>query len=468
MNISVTNIVKRYGEKTVLNNVSIFFNSSLIHALVGQNGAGKSTLAGIISGNVEMDSGSIIIDDKECHIKNTKQAIEKGIILVHQTPLLADELTVKENLLLLQKGFILKELPDAFYELKKIWCPTLDINAKIKNLGGNHRFFVSLLQALMQKPKCLILDEPGALLTEAERAMLYVNLKQKAIDGINIIVITHNFTESSTYADTITVLNKGIVEQHFNTACEYRNSQYAIKPQINHGNMTNRDFNDELCFEIDNVSAAILNKPALLNASIKCTFGQITAVKGLQEAALGTLEDILTGQCRQKIKGTAVINTSILPVKLDLSHKTLTAAFLRKHKTAIVPSDRKYKASNPLLTVEQLVSVYCKKNTDINAEKIIDKAQIEAKRTQLVKELSGGMLQRLILERELSTNPRFLILCNPMQALDIQTQNKLSHRLIELKNKGIAILIIGTSDLDESICDRLYKIEGGVVKGVKL
>lgn len=476
MKIEVHGISKKYLLKTALDSVTASFDSGKIHALVGDNGAGKSTLASIISGNIEPSEGQLIIDNEEVHFASAKNALAKGIVIVHQRPNLASSLKVKENIALSLRystenkinhtGFFLTHTPDELEALRQKWAPSVSMNSYVKDIGGNLRFYVSLLSALMRHPQCLILDEPSAFLDQDERKKLYENLKTLSKSGTNIIIITHSAAEASTYANTITVLKDGKLEGNFFSGKDYsdylsKNSKSAFIPQ------------ESLLQKIESKTAAVFekltskpkNRPSLFNADFIVNYGEITAITGLKEAALGTLEDVVTAMDTSWSSGKVTLTSKDnKTISKDIKLRGYSPRFLRKMKVAIVPSDRTYRATNPDLTVEEMLSVYVKKDKKDYAYKLIHQAQISITSDQKVSSLSGGMMQRLILEREFNSNPSIIILCNPMQGLDIESQGKLCKRIIEAAKEGCGILIIGASDFPLTVCSKVYQMESGFLK----
>ena len=173
LNLSVQNLVLKYPKKTVLNGVSLDFNHSQIHALIGENGAGKSSLIKIICGDILPTAGKILLNQKEAAIKSPADAIKYGIVCVHQRPLLADSISIIENLMLGAASFDRKRAR----ELLSLWIPGIDEKRLIKNCSGDIRFFTSLTGALLKNPGLLILDEPSALLNSDQRDFLFEKLK---------------------------------------------------------------------------------------------------------------------------------------------------------------------------------------------------------------------------------------------------------------------------------------------------
>ncbi|MCR5621586.1 MAG: ATP-binding cassette domain-containing protein [Treponema sp.] len=506
MDIETISLTKAYPLKTALHGVSVQLKGGCIHALVGENGAGKSTLANMLAGSLVPTSGSILLDGREAAFASAADALERGIVLVRQRPLLSESLSAWENITLktggdstrkgfMGGGFFLRPPSPELLKLKDFWCPTLKLKTKVRDLGGNMRFYISLIGSLMRKPSCLILDEPSAFLSAGERTALYAKLREYADNGMNVIVITHSYSEAVTYPDTVSLLKDGELVRQFKSREEYKEyyqnnsgihgtaqdadqtilqgqdaASLSDSPptiQDRHAPAQNRPAPGEStpCLRLCGASVKSKSKPALLDATIEARYGEITAVTGVKEAAMETLEDLLTGLEDGKESGSLrFTDRHGRSTEETLSKKRLSAAFIRQHGGAIVPSDKNYRASNPALTVLQMLSVYATSEKDKKklARSLVDEAGIAIDLSEKCSALSGGMLQRLILARELSTNPDFLILCNPMHGLDIASQGRLCRKLETLASQGKAILLLGAEDFPLSRCSRVYGLEGGM------
>lgn len=500
MTIETRSLTKAYPLKTALKDVSILLEEGKIHALVGENGAGKSTLANLIAGSLVPSSGTILIDGREAVFSCAADALARNIVLVRQRPLLSESLSAWENIILKtpadgkqgifkQGSFFLKAPSDAFLRLKDCWCPALNLNAKVRDLGGNMRFYISLIGSLMRHPACLILDEPSAFLSVEERKFLYEELRNYADGGMNVIVITHSYSEAVTYPDTVSLLRDGHLVRQFKDREAYKEyyqtsarasgtvqdtspsvqscRSIPAVPQGSPAPAANRPASStgRPCLRLEGASVRSRNKPALLNATLTACYGEITAVTGVKEAAMETLEDLLTGLEDEKEAGLfCFTDCSGKEEELRLTSKKLTASFIRKRKGAVVPSDKTFRASNPGLSVLQMLSVYEKKEADREAQarRLAAQADIPIDLHERCAALSGGMLQRLILARELSTNPDFLILCNPMHGLDIDSQGRLCRQLEQLAAQDKAILLLGAEDFPLSLCSRVYSLESGM------
>ena len=373
MTLELRDISLRYSKKIVLQNLSIRFEGAKIHALLGENGAGKSTTANIICGELQPDSGELFLDDKPVIFANPKAAIEHGICYVHQTPMLADSISVRENLLL----GIKKEYQKNIEPVTKMWIPTLNLATRVKELSGGMRFFIALCSALIKQPKLLLLDEPTALLDDTQKAFLFENLTTLAQNGMNIILITHNMDEAEKYCDTIDFLEEG---------------KLAPKKPLPKLNAKNR--NDK-----------------------------ITLIQDLTDDGQATLEKKLINWI----------------VSSD------------RKSCAIIPTNRKYTASNPNLTVLQMLTsaLDIPENQKLQAAlEMINNAGVNITPSEKCKNLSGGMLQKLIFERELYNNPSFLLLCNPLQGLDTLTCNRTIERIKKTAQNGACVLVLANGKLE--------------------
>ena len=295
--------------------------------------------------------------------------------------MLADSITVKENLLLgLNKEQKARLLPVA-----KKWLPELNLNTLTKAYGADTRFFIALSSALIKEPRVLILDEPSALLDNEQEKFLFENLRELAAGGMNIIIITHNYEEAKKYCDTIDYLEDGVLVQ-------------GKKLE------------------------------------------QVRPFESLRDRRSGNTE---------KIK----LITGLAQDGLDEMEKKLIAEN-HSAEVGIIPTDRKYTGSNPNLTIEQMLTAALNipenQKPDV-ARKMIEASGVNIQPNEKCSCLSGGMLQKLMLEREFYQNPKTLILCNPLQGLDVKNCRKTLERIQKAAQDGanITILSYGAFPLEE-------------------
>ena len=457
--LEIKDINVSFFSKDVLKNVSLSFEEGKIHALFGENGAGKSTLAKVLCGDLVPSSGEIFINNKKVVFTEPKDAIKNGICCVHQRPLLADSVSIKENILLGAP----KVSNETIKNQLKEFIPEKNFNSLVKNLSGAQRFFVSLCCALLKNPKYLILDEPTILLDQEQRVLLFTKLKNLTKNGITIIIITHIGKDIIEYTDTTTFINDGVITKQFVESKTLQNiSDFSVS--INHTNNTN---NHNFYIEYKNITYRPINKPSIFDVSFLAKSNEITLIKGLKESGLETLEDAITGMSTTTFSGTIKITNNENDFFIKNNKTKISVGMLRnnEYRFAIIPSNKTFRASNPNLTVLQLVCCYKlnekQKNLIEYTKHIIKKANINTTYNQKAKTLSGGMLQRLILERELDTNPKVLILCESLQGLDKQSSLNFCNRILNHVSKGNIAIALHNSEFPENICNAVYTLNNG-------
>lgn len=473
MALSVEHVSKSFGKKLALSDINVKLSGGAIHAFVGENGAGKSTLAKLISGKIFPDDGRITKDENE------------KIVFVEQRPVVAESIKIKENIFLGIKET--KENNEKLKSLVKKICPNLNVNAMTKDSGGSERFYASLLNCLLRDFTVLILDEPGAYLTVKERDVLFENLSELKKQNKNIIVITHAKKEIIKYSDDIFLLKKGklifsVSEIYNKTQSEKEKILETIEKSIKESSAeifgqerlqnTTETVSEKkkFVFECENLSCAPLDMPLIYDVSFSAESGSVVLVKGLNEAGLLTLENCITGMA-SKIKGGRFIFSA---ENKRYEFKKLTPEILRKKlngllkiKTGIVPSDKTMRGTNPELTVSEMMypalSDVSFNEYDSFVEKIIERSGVNIRKDEKVKSLSGGMLQRLMLERELFSDPDFVILCQPLTGLDMFKTKIICEKIMDLKKKNCAVLVLSSEDLPDNIADKVFFLSGGTL-----
>lgn len=468
MAIKLEHISKSFEKKVALSNINISFSKGKIYALVGENGAGKSTLVKIISKRILPSKGSINFTENE------------KVKIVEQRPLIAESISIKENIFLGVKES--KKNISRLNNLISQWCPSLELNSIVKNIGGNFRFYTSLLNCLLCDFDVLILDEPAAYLDDAERENLYIQLNKLKEENICVIVITHSKKEIIEYADDVYLLKKGIVEESFfniqnsnqkekiihsieKSIMNYEKNLYDNSSEKKLTNIKNNFY-----LQVKNISCRPLDKPLINNISFEIKDGQIIMINGLSESGLLTLEDCISGMNNNLDLGEIIFykdNKKSVVKKVDPIYLRKTLVKEIGLKIAIVPSNKTLRSSNPELTIFQTIFPFLENIPFSKYESIVNKiilqAKIDASSKDKIKSLSGGMLQRLILERELFLNPDLLILCEPFAGLDIEKMENISQKILNLKQNGKSVLILSSENLLFELCDKIYRLEGGKI-----
>lgn len=377
--LQLQDICVKYSYKTVLTGVSLDFEPGKIYSLLGENGAGKSTLAHVLCGDIQPTSGSIYLNEKKLKFRKPKDAIKSGIVCVHQRPLLAPSLSIRDNLRIGISHQMTKRIP----EFAQNWLPGRDLSKPTGNLSEEEAFNTSLTGALLKSPCLLILDEPPFLDKEKIRGL--------AQSGLIIIVITHSFKEAIEKSDQVVLLKDG-----------------QVLEKTPASQITEEDIRQKL-FGLTKTIA----QPDFIEE------------KDITE------EEVM--KLREGISGSSPKMTKVASSKMT------------GHSIGYIPSDKTFRASNPNLTIFQLCSAY---HTSLKQEvleeyskALLTKADVNIKLHEKALCLSGGMLQRLILERELAEEPEELYLFDPTHGLDLEATERLYTRLEGLAKKGTKIII---------------------------
>ena len=196
---------------TALDGISLSFARGEIHTVLGENGAGKSTLMNILSGLISPTEGCVKIDGCAVGFSSPEAALSLGIAMVHQRPLLSDDLSVLENIMLGSSGFFLRRRSarTGIASLSSSWDMRLNLSAHTRNLAPSDRLRTALLASLYRKPSFLILDEPTSVLAPEDRERFMKSLVKARDNGMGIIMITHKLNEAIDWSDRVSVLRHG-------------------------------------------------------------------------------------------------------------------------------------------------------------------------------------------------------------------------------------------------------------------
>lgn len=469
---------------TALTDVNISFFTSEIHALLGENGAGKSTLVNILSGLIPPSNGIIKIADKIYSFNSPHDALHAGISIVHQKPQLAENATVFENIIIGTKHKYFFSILNITNEKEKIeklkltWNIDLDLNEYVKNLSNEKKFYTAMFAALYRNPAFLILDEPVSVFSEKKRIHFFSSLKNECKNkNLGVILITHKVKDAVYAADKISVLKNGKLQGSFLTSelIKNDNAEDFIKEKI----FSKKTF---LNVQHDKKNTAVKNKiifsvsfsHSLNSIQIKINLhaeaGKITGVIGFPNNGLENLEDTISGMAdiRQRYKNAKDNFISIYygGEAIIIPAIKITPALLLKYKIGIIPSDRNYRGSNPVLTIEEVLNSYNFKKCFFDkfesaqfTQNILNKENISANRNRLASTLSGGQLQRIILARCLAENPKIIIAAEPACGLDVVSTESLLNGFRLLAENGKTIIILTKefdTELYKNYFDKVY------------
>lgn len=474
--IEMKDITKKFPGVIANNKVNLSINSNEIHSLLGENGAGKSTLMNILFGLYEPDEGSIFIKGQALIIKNPKAALDLGIGMVHQHFMLVNRMTVLENIILGYEhcDFLIdmKKNYEVIDELSKKYKFNLELNAKVEELSVGLKQRVEILKTLYRGADIIILDEPTAVLTPTEVDELFVILNELKKNGKTIIFITHKLNETMEIADRVTVLRDGknIKTLLTNETNEEELARLMVGREINF-NLKKEDYKPGNPL-ITLKDLKLLDK-AKKPVNLEIHEGEILGIAGVEGNGQLELEEMLMGLRVVKNGSIYLDGTDI--TKLSTKKRKLLGL-------GYIPSDRHKRAMLGNFSVKENFLLGFHFHPPFYKKGMLQKKVLEKHSSDMIKEfdiktpsaeqkikfLSGGNQQKVILSREISQNPVFVLAAQPTRGLDIGAIEYIHSILLQLRNQGKAVLLI-SADLNEvmKISDRIAVIYEGEIKAIK-
>ncbi len=478
--LEMTGIVKRFPGVLAADKIDFDVRSGEIHALLGENGAGKSTLMKMLYGLYDPDEGQIRINGAEARINNPQDAIQHGIGMIHQHFMLAPSLTVAENIALGMKSsrgarLDLDVVSERVLELSEIYNLKVDPGLPIWQLAVGEQQRVEILRALYKGAALLILDEPTAVLTPQEVDGLFRILKQLADDGHALVFISHKLHEVLEISQRVTVLRDGRRVNSIPTseATRPKLAEMMVGRPVLLEYEKNAPNPREERLLLEEVSA-LSNRGTvgLDGVSLSLRGGEIVGVAGVSGNGQQELAQCITGlreitAGRVTVDGADVTNAhpSVMNA-IGLSYipeERMIDGVIKEFSVAenYVLQDH----GHPKFTWGKIFMQF-RKIRDACRE-AIKAYEIKTPSTEtLVKSLSGGNIQKLVLARELSRDPGVLIAAQPTRGVDIGATEYIHQRLLTERDMGTAILLI-SEDLDEirALSDRIAVMYEGRIVG---
>ncbi len=450
-----------------------------IHALLGENGAGKSTLMNILSGLYQPDGGEIWVKGKKEDFRSTRDAIQAGIGMVHQHFSLVEVFTVAENVMigLDQQGLLLElgEVGEQLEAMGKKYGLQVDPQAKIWQLSVGEQQRVEILKLLYRDVELLILDEPTAVLTPQEAEELAKILRQMTSSGKSVLYISHKLEEVLRVADRITVLRQGrnVATVHAQDVDKARLSELMVGKEVlpMPGKREQRP-GGAVMLEVDSLWVkGSRGYDAVKGLSFRLQEGEILGVAGISGNGQRELAEAVAGLRR-------VDQGRIRLADQDITNKSPKKGI--ELGLSLIPENCKEMGLIPELGLYENAILKTYNQSPISRGGFIDLQEVKKAAREIVDrfdvraadldepvwKLSGGNLQRLLLGREIASNPRVLIAANPTRGLDIQAATEIRKLLLDQRQRGAAILLI-SEDLDEviAISDRVAVIYNGEIIG---
>lgn len=475
--IKIENLTKTFGTVVANSNVCLEVNKGEIHALLGENGSGKSTLMNMLSGIYTPDSGAIYIKDKQVSFKTPKDSMMMGIGMIHQHFKLVEVMTAKENIIAGQKGNFFvgnKELSENIREISEKYGLAVDPDKKIYNMSVGEKQTVEILKVIYRGAQILILDEPTAVLTPQETEGLFNILRKMKQSGCSIIIITHKLNEVMEISDKVTVLRKGetvgTVNKEDTNATELTNLMvgHAVDLSI----IRIKSKKSKAILNVENLTVVDDEKvKALDNISFKLAEGEILGVAGVAGSGQKELCEAIAGLYPIAAGKIEYLEENIVGKNpRDIIKMGISMSFIPEDRLGMGLVASMGMVDNMILKEYQnQKGIFIKKKIAKNlSHKLIKKLEIKTPGVyHPVRQLSGGNIQKVLLGREIESNPHLLITAYPVRGLDINASYTIYDLLNEQKEKGVGILYIG-EDLDVLIelCDRIMVICNGKITGI--
>ncbi len=480
--IQLVDVTKRFGSVVANDSISLKVYRGEILSLLGENGSGKTTLMNMLSGIYFPDAGHILVNGKEEVIRSPKDAFDLGIGMIHQHFKLVDVLTAAENIILglkepgrLDKAAVARRVR----EIADKYGFSINPDKKIYDMSVSEKQTVEIIKVLYRGADILILDEPTAVLTPQETERLFDVLRNMRADGKAIIIITHKLQEVLSLSDRVTVLRKGAyidtVDTRDATAQSLTDMMVGQATTLNIRRETPKNVAPRI--QVDGLTVADHEGVIKVdNVSFTANAGEILGIAGISGCGQKELLESIAGL--QRVKSGSITYTAPDGAVTQLVGKTAMEIQALGVRLSFVPEDRlgmglvanMDMAANMMLRSfdRGRFGLSDRKTPEQLAEKV--KKELEVSTPSIltpVRQLSGGNVQKVLVGRELSSDPSVLMTAYAVRGLDINTSYLIYELLNRQKEKGVAVIYVG-EDLDVllELCDRILVLCGGKVSGI--
>jgi len=475
--LEVKGISKTFGKVKALDSVDFYLQKGVVHGLLGENGAGKSSLMNVLSGIYIPEQGTIKIQNKKIERLNPELASSLGIGMVHQEFRLIENFTIKDNLTLSKANIYLENFKEAYLKYSEIFSLNSSYNTLVKDLSVGEKQKVEIMKLIFKNSAIMLLDEPTAVLTPQETSQLKKSLETLSKeDEKTIVLITHKLKEIKDFTETIFVMKNGkMVAENLQT--DEVSDKHLIElmmGEIKTMSFKKDNLKGETKLEVQNIS--LINNDevnVLKDISFNIKSGEILGVAGVSGNGQVELANVICG-IQQEFNGKVLINSNDVSGKGVKSRKKLNLSYIPENRLGVGLAPgvsvldnsaiREYfKASyGPHLSkgkmlnyLNDLIKQFSIKAPDVKAE---------------ISTLSGGNMQKLLMGRELISNPEVIVAAQPTRGLDVSAVESIHKLIINQRDEGSAVLLI-SEDLDElfKLSDRIIVLyEGRIIKEVDI
>ena len=475
--LEVKGISKTFGKVKALDSVDFYLQKGVVHGLLGENGAGKSSLMNVLSGIYIPEQGTIKIQNKKIERLNPELASSLGIGMVHQEFRLIENFTIKDNLTLSKANIFLENFKEAYLKYSEIFSLNSSYNTLVKDLSVGEKQKVEIMKLIFKNSAIMLLDEPTAVLTPQETSQLKISLETLSKeDEKTIVLITHKLKEIKDFTETIFVMKNGkMVAENLQT--DEVSDKHLIElmmGEIKTMSFKKDNLKGETKLEVQNISLINSDEVNVLkDISFNIKSGEILGVAGVSGNGQVELSNVICG-IQQEFNGKVLINSNDVSGKGVKSRKKLNLSYIPENRLGVGLAPgvsvldnsaiREYfKASyGPHLSkgkmlnyLNDLIKQFSIKAPDVKAE---------------ISTLSGGNMQKLLMGRELISNPEVIVAAQPTRGLDVSAVESIHKLIINQRDEGSAVLLI-SEDLDElfKLSDRIIVLyEGRIIKEVDI
>lgn len=480
--IEMRNITKTFGKTVANKNVNLYVDKGVVMSLLGENGSGKTTLMNMLAGIYFPDEGEILINGKPVSIRSPKDAYAHQIGMIHQHFKLVDVFTAAENIVLglKEEGRLdRRKLSEKVKAIADRYGFEIDSDKKIYDMSVSEKQTVEILKVLYRGADVLILDEPTAVLTPQETQKLFDVIRAMRNDGKAIIIITHKLNEVKEISDVVAIMRKGEHVKTVRTAevTEQEMTELMVGRKVELNIERSTPVNPKPRLTVANLSYTDSNGVRKLdNVGFIAYSGEILGVAGIAGSGQKELLESIAGL--RRVDDGSIIYTPEKSHPEDLVGKSPMEIRNAGVSLAFVPEDRlgmglvgsMGMTDNMMLRNwnKQKGIMIDKTESRMLAEDIYRELEVVTPDIDYpVRKLSGGNVQKVLVGREIATNPSVLMSAYAVRGLDINTSYTIYDLMNKQKENGAAVIFVG-EDLDVllALCDRILVMCGGQVSGI--
>ena len=472
--LEAKNISKSFGNVKALEDVNFYLQKGKIHGLLGENGAGKSSLMNILSGIYQPEKGSIYINDIKQKSLDPESASELGIGMVHQEFRLIESFSIQDNLTLSKANIYQDNFKEAYDKYSEIFSLSVNPEKKIAQLSVGEKQKIEIMKLIFKNSNIMLLDEPTAVLTPQETDQLRISLERLSDeDEKTIVLISHKLREIRDFTEKVFVMKNGkMVAEDLSTVDVTDDDLVELmmgsiqKSIIDKSNKTgDTKLSVESIEYIDRGS----NYKILEDINLEIKAGEILGIAGVSGNGQVELANIISG-VEIDYSGKIFINNKDVSRKGVKSRKKLNLSYIPENRLGVGLAPGVSVLDNSIVRdyfKTRLGPHLSRSKTETYLESLIKKFSIKAPDSKAeISTLSGGNMQKLLMGRELVSNPEVIIASQPTRGLDVNAVEAIHTLLVDQRDKGSAILLI-SEDLDElfKLSNRLHVMyEGKIVK----